>query len=441
MKAVPIFLLVEGITYLITNFKELSEGTGILAKVLQPVGDLISWITDGLYALTDAIGLTNSALDEMGETVVKNADATKEALGQQTAEFDRQMKVAKAAGQSTVDIEKAKQQAIIDTNVQIVKQIEAFVRAGGVLDDEKKKLLTASLETIKNAVVENKVIEINAQKESNDQYKKHLQEKAALDKAYNDEFAKRLDLTVQSQIENEAREKQALADKKQAELDSMMESYALGQQELEYENELNKQAGLNKVETAKWTAEQEQGFINQTQNIAAISMQNQANLANFLFDLKRSKLEKGSAEELKVAKKQFQINKALAIQSAVISGIQGVVNALSAQSVIPEPYGTILKVITAAGIGVAAGVNVAKIASQQFNESGGGGGQTGTAAIGTGGSGAAAPTIQTPNNTVTKIDDAGKVAPKVPDQKVYVTEGDISTTQKRVKTIEEAATL
>jgi hypothetical protein len=84
---------------------------------------------------------------------------------------------------------------------------------------------------------------------------------------------------------------------------------------------------------------------------------------------------------------------------------------------------------------------VAKIASQQFNESGGGGGQTGTAAIGTGGSGAAAPTIQTPNNTVTKIDDAGKVATKVPDQKVYVTEGDISTTQKRVKTIEEAATL
>ena len=122
MKAVPIFLLVEGITYLITNFKELSEGTGILAKVLQPIGELIGWITDGLYALTDAIGLTNTTLDKMGESTVKNAEASKEALSQQNAEYDRQIKVAKAAGESTVELEKAKQQAIIDTNIQIVKQ-------------------------------------------------------------------------------------------------------------------------------------------------------------------------------------------------------------------------------------------------------------------------------------------------------------------------------
>src|SRR5574343_324678 len=163
MKAVPIFLLVEGITYLITNFKELSEGTGILAKVLKPIGEIIGWITDGLYALTDAIGLTNTALDEMGENTVKNAEASKEALSQQNAEYDRQIKVAKAAGESNVELEKAKQQAIIDTNVQIVKQIEAFVRAGGVLDEEKKKLLTASLEAIKNAKVEEQVIELNHQ--------------------------------------------------------------------------------------------------------------------------------------------------------------------------------------------------------------------------------------------------------------------------------------
>ena len=159
MKAVPIFLLVEGITYLITNFKELSEGTGILAKVLQPVGELIGWITDGLYALTDAIGLTNTTLDKMGEDTVKNAEASKEAISQQNAEYDRQIKVAKAAGESTVELEKAKQQAIIDTNIQIVKQIEAFVRAGGVLDAEKKKLLTASLESIKNAVSDQEVID------------------------------------------------------------------------------------------------------------------------------------------------------------------------------------------------------------------------------------------------------------------------------------------
>ena len=35
MKAIPIFLIVEGITYLIRNFDELSEGNGIVAKSLQ----------------------------------------------------------------------------------------------------------------------------------------------------------------------------------------------------------------------------------------------------------------------------------------------------------------------------------------------------------------------------------------------------------------------
>ena len=114
MKAVPIFLLVEGVMYLVNNFKELSQGTGVLAKSLQFVGKIIDVIVDSIYFLTDAIGLTNSALDEMGEKAVENAEKSKAALDAQTAAFDRQMKVAQAAGKSTVELEKAKQKAIID---------------------------------------------------------------------------------------------------------------------------------------------------------------------------------------------------------------------------------------------------------------------------------------------------------------------------------------
>lgn len=157
-----------------------------------------------------------------------------------------------------------------------------------------------------------------------------------------------------------------------------------------------------------------------------------------MFDLKRSKMQKGSAEELRLAKRQFQINKALAIQSSIITGIQGVVNALSANSIVPEPYGTVLKVATAAAVGIAATINTAKIASQQFNPDGGGGGGGASAAIG-GGAGSSAPAIATPTNTVTKIADDGSVKAPTPTVKAVVVETDITQSQKRVNSVEEAA--
>jgi hypothetical protein len=187
MSAVPIFLLVEGITYLISNFKELSEGNGVLAKSLQFVGGIIDTVVESLYLLTDALGLTNSELDKQGEAITENAEKSQEALNGTIAAYDRQIKAAQAAGKSTVELEKAKQQAIIDTNRIIAEQIAAFVRAGGELDTEKKKQLTAALETIKNAVNEQSVVEIKAdteaKKRNEEAYKK---KKELIDKSKED---------------------------------------------------------------------------------------------------------------------------------------------------------------------------------------------------------------------------------------------------------------
>jgi hypothetical protein len=55
--------------------------------------------------------------------------------------------------------------------------------------------------------------------------------------------------------------------------------------------------------------------------------------------------------------------KAIAIAQAIINGFQGVTAVLSAQSVIPEPFGTVLKGITAVAIGATALINVNKIRS------------------------------------------------------------------------------
>jgi hypothetical protein len=175
--------------------------------------------------------------------------------------------------------------------------------------------------------------------------------------------------------------------------------------------------------------------------VAKSSIDSQAQLVNFLFDLKRSRLQKGSAEELAAAKRQFQINKALAITSSVISGIQGVINALSAQSVIPEPYGTILKVANAVAVGIAATVNTAKIAGQQFNEGGGGGGGSVSASVGSAATAAPpVPSINTPQNTppTTQFDENGKNLNQ-PIVKAQVVETELTEKQNGVARLENQA--
>lgn len=438
MKAVPVLLMVEAITYLVTNFKELSEGTGILAKVLQPLGDLIGWLKDGLYALTDAIGLTNTALDEMGEAATENATKAKEALSQQNAEYDRQIQVAKAAGKSTVELEKAKQEAIVETNKAIVEQIIAFVRAGGVLDDEKKKLITSSLEAIKNAKTQEKVIELTHQKEVNQKYQEALEERKRLkslefdaNMAYNQEEG-------DAQLAQLAQIEQAKIDAGNADLER---EKALNAEKLALSAELTSIAIQQKKREAAEKEAIDKQTAEQSFAVAKTSIDSQAQLVNFLFDLKRSRLQKGSAEELAAAKRQFQINKALAVTNSVISGIQGVINALSAQSVIPEPYGTILKVANAVAVGVAATVNTAKIASQQFNEGGGGGGGGASASVGSAATAAPpVPSINTPQNTPpsTQFDEQGKNLNQ-PIVKAQVVETELTEKQSGVARLENQA--
>lgn len=484
MKAVPIFLLVEGITYLITNFKELSEGTGILAQVLKPIGDLFTWIIDKVYQFTDAIGLTNSELDKMGEAVKTNADKARESLALQTSEYDRQIAVAKAAGKSTVELEKAKQEAIVETNVQIVKQIEAFVRAGGVLDEEKKKLLTASLETIKNAKVQQRVIDETFEKEQKDKAKKTYEENQKklkeeeeerikiLTQKYQDdadyyanlyklgvEYAqKRIDYENQLNKTLQEIEAKKAADAKAAKETELANENAFIMAELQSRQEmsfsqqieaLNAERDL-KLQNTKLTEEerlaiiqdydQKEGDLKQKRfdNIVKLAAQatSAAQAISDTYFAQQLKSAKGNAEkEREIKKKQFNVNKAFGITNAVIDGVRGVQAAL-AQG---PPLGYVFAALTA----VMAGINVAQIASAKFDDSGassgGGGGEIGSM----GSVGASAPTITQPNNTVTKLDENGEINKAKAEQpvlKAVVVETDVTDSQKRVNSIKESAT-
>ena len=172
------------------------------------------------------------------------------------------------------------------------------------------------------------------------------------------------------------------------------------------------------------------------------------NLANAVFSIQDAFGKKGTEAEKKRAKQQFEIRKALSIGGAVISTIEGVVNALTAKSMIPDPFAQILRVINAASIGAAGIANIAKIASQKFEAPSTSVSPTTPSDSGTGGApgmGGAPAASQIPQFTPAQFFNVGQGSGATPANQnpiqVVVTETDITQTQTRVRVIEDRATI
>lgn len=179
MKAIPIFLIIEGIQYLVENFEKLSQGSGFLAKALQFVGSIITKVTEGITWLLDKLGLVNAELDKQAENLAKNAEKGKAAIDKQNTAYDQQIAILKANGKSTIELEVAKQDAIIATNKALVQQTIDFVRNGGELTKAQQEILTGQLNAIKQASVDKEVILAQAETVSREKRKKHNEELAA----------------------------------------------------------------------------------------------------------------------------------------------------------------------------------------------------------------------------------------------------------------------
>lgn len=138
----------------------------------------------------------------------------------------------------------------------------------------------------------------------------------------------------------------------------------------------------------------------------------------------------------KSTKKGFERSKKIGIAQAVMSTLTGVVNALSASSVIPDPFGTILKGVNAAAIAVTGAAQISKIKSTTFGSSG----SVSAPSFGTS-SGAAVPDV-----------GGGVAAPAVDFSfletganqntvQAYVVEQDVSNSQQANQLIEDQAAL
>jgi len=265
-----------------------------------------------------------------------------------------------------------------------------------------------------------------------DEDEKALQEQLRI---YN-EMADRENAMIDAQ---EAREKKLKDDRLALNKQMLDEKHA---QQIA-QDEIDGAAMVAKAEKEKAIAQATEDARFQIAQNGVTSLQN---LSDIYFLFKTQNLEKGSKAELDAAKKQFNINKALQIASATIAGVQGVQNALTSSSILPEPLATAFRIANAVTVGIASAANIAKIAASKFDSGGGGGATGGGGAAPTMPPIPAPPTIATSNNNTnqtTAFDESGKNLDfKQPTINVTATVGvdEIANKTNRVSVLEQQST-
>lgn len=442
LAAVGIGLIVQAVMYLVENFDELSKGTGVLAKALQWVSGIIGGLKDALTELTYSLGLANKELDVMEANIKKYGNAVTEALNKQNTEYDRHIALLKAAGKDATWLEQRKQDNIIKTNKLLVEQMIAFVRSGGVLSEEQKKLLTASLDAIASAQNTKDVQMITAETKNTEFLKKENAKRLADKKKHLEELqAIEADAWFAAQVADEQRKEKEKQDEllaEQAELDKQAKLGAnIDAQMARYTANANKEAETTQIAEEKKRAAQLE-TINQYTQATQQGLAAAQQITDIFFNYRLGKVKGDIAAENALKKKQFQVNKAFGITNAVIDGIGAVQKALN------NPYP--LNIVLAAISGIAAAANIAKIASTKFEPSGGGGG--GAPSLPSAPPIPAPPSISTQQNntsTGTQFDETGKKIggeKKEPVIQVKATVGvdEITDKTKRVDVLEKQST-
>ena len=448
MSAVVPLLLVEGIVMLVQNFD----------KVVEVVKDLTgTWSTE----------------EKAVKSATKAYDAQKKATTALVVEYDNEIKILEAQGASEAKILDAKKKkiaaqiqelkasiAIQDATINEIKanddlseslgsvnawiqrklgnekaaeQFEAIVqfeKLERVKEEQAKK--DEALRAISSLEADLVVLQINNDKKVVESAKKTAEEKKKIAEA-DGEARYQLWKAEQERMANE--EAIIIPEQKEAIAQTELEINAAKNAELLNQSALKAQAEIDlekekqkKIEAGK-------------QVLAKESFNAAKNLSDAIFAIQIGNAQKGSAEETKLKKQQFNINKAFAITQATIDGVRAVQTVLATY---PLPISIPIAAVT----GISSAANIAKIASAKFDGGvSGGGGSTPTGSIGSTQL-PTPPTINTPqNNTNTQFDSQGNNLGASNQRqtiditgKVIVTENDIREQQNRANKIKAQTT-
>jgi hypothetical protein len=162
----PIFLIAAAIVGIVTIIGVLLNKLGLLKPILNVIGKAFEFVKSVIDAVVQSIkdfldwlGLTSFAAEEaagrQAAAQEKVAKAFEDKRNKVVSAYDQEIALAQIAGEDTVDLERKKQQAIIETSRAQYRALEAqrdALRAQGVLTAEQSKAINESMRTLREGI-------------------------------------------------------------------------------------------------------------------------------------------------------------------------------------------------------------------------------------------------------------------------------------------------
>ena len=167
--ATGIGLLVIAVAALITNFDTLKTSGGFIGEIFSTIGDTVEFVTQKLKDLSDMLGLTDFEGQKKAENTLKNSQVEQDAI---TERYDAEIKLAKAAGEDTTELEKDKLKAVMASTQAQIDALETLSKSGTQLSDEQKTALEGYKKNIRDFNTDLGVIDAEAQKKKDDDKEK-----------------------------------------------------------------------------------------------------------------------------------------------------------------------------------------------------------------------------------------------------------------------------
>jgi hypothetical protein len=175
IKANPLGIILTVVVAITAAFALLTDKFKPLTKIFSGIGDAIADVGKEIEKFAQSLGLMASEEEKRAENFIKNTQKEVDAIKEK---FDFEIKLVKASGKETVDMEIKKQDAVFKRASLTIDALTKIRKEEGKLSEDQKKQLEEAQKLEKESFQEKILIQATFAKEQRDKAKEEA-DKAA----------------------------------------------------------------------------------------------------------------------------------------------------------------------------------------------------------------------------------------------------------------------